>query len=348
MVSDSCEHSRTHRSPATASRQIWTVALLGISVLAVLISMPACSGKRPIPAEETGKPNTLPREQVLYKEASSLFDKIVRCFNRSESMASLYEVFTWKSRTKLQAIGVRSAQNFADWFETQRQSGKNPFSYSFLRVDILDIDIHDTSRAIVTASIVVSFEQQQFESVSSFFFSRERGMWKLPFADCDDFETCWWQKDKRFNLKPRDEGFTNYHSATLGIDLSYPLSWDISENARFSVPALGVVSGVLLRYTDPVSEIAQTTFRCTIAPRTALHPFPAIDTTINRQFFLLQKERAFLKDQQEFSGNEYWIYDRKNDRLLYVFGGVNTTGPSQDNFSDIINSVIESMIQIQK
>jgi hypothetical protein len=248
-----------HRSAAA-------IATKGVAFLFLLLLLSCGKEEKPIPTEETGEPNVVPVEMQMYREARSVFRTWVQLFQRPREAEPAYPLLSGSSRRKLSSMGITDADAFAQWVERETGSGRTPFSYEFSRFDILDIDVRDTNRAIVTASFLVHANQNTFESVSSFFLLREKGNWKVPFAEASNFETSWWQKEKNFFSRLREEGMTDFASDSLGLSFVYPMTWDISSGIPLAFPQRGTQRGIELRYIDPSSQVASAVIRIAVVP----------------------------------------------------------------------------------
>jgi hypothetical protein len=237
----SSHHRRPHRPQA----------FLLLSLILLLLS--CGEEKKQIPKEESGEPNTVPVELQQYREARSVFRSWVKLFHRPREADAAYSLLSSASIRRLSRAGVRSADDFGSWIASQEAGGRAPFIYEFSRFDILDIDVRDSTRAVITASFLVHRHQNTFESVSSFFLKRENGSWKVPFAESGNYESSWWQKEKNFLARLREEGMATFQSDSLGITFSYPMTWDIASAVPIDINALPALHGIELQYIDPAS-----------------------------------------------------------------------------------------------
>ncbi|MCB2204359.1 hypothetical protein KQI65_06375 [bacterium] len=225
-------------------------------LLLVLLLLPfaGCGkGDKAIPKEETGEPNAISPELQLYKDARSTFRDWVTLFQRPRETAGPFRDLSAVSRRRLAARGVKNAKEFADWMQREEDRGRAPFIYEFSRFDILDIDVRDSSKAVITASFLVHRHQNTFESVSSFFLVRENGTWRVPFAESGNFETSWWQKEKNFLSRLREEGMAHYVEDDIGLSFAYPMTWDINDHVSVGFPGEGTHEGYELQYIDPTT-----------------------------------------------------------------------------------------------
>lgn len=324
----------TQRIPAPARAA--TTALL-----AVLCLLAACGRTREIPPEETGTPNVMPKEQILYREAQQTFHAWMKQFGQPSGAAPLYDYLTLHSRRKLAEQGAGTRDAFAAWFENQRGLARSPFFYTFSRVDILDIDLRDTAHALLTASVVVEVPSQKLESVGTFTLLREAGAWKIPFAESGDFERSWWQQDRKFTALFRDEGLAHFDSRGLGIELLYPVTWDIDDNQRFRVPGESAPqTGIELSYLNPATNEKEAFIRIWVGP--APPPGEAAPDS-SGAIRLLRKEDAQLAEAARATGTIFHLFDPRNGREIRAWGAVLEASGPFARFAAIIARIIESI-----
>lgn len=317
--------------------------VIAAALLVCVLSLPGCGGKREIPPEETGQPNTLPPEQILYRQARDTFQKWLTEFGSDDRTADLYPLLTYRSRAILRKSGIASAARFNTWFTDLRARDMTPFNYRFERPDILDIDIRDTGRAVITATFVLHVFGKEFESVGSFFLIREQGAWKVPFAESGEWQRSWWQQDRGFGTRVREEGLTRYTSRSLGIEIEYPIAWDVAENAPRAPGAGSQPTGVELKYLNPGTMRTEARVSISAAPIAGNEAMIAgIDTSAISGFQVVRKEDATATNETLFTGKTYWIYDRKNSRFLVAFAGVDQEITPYSTFASILSSIIAS------
>ena len=262
-------------------------------------------------------------------------------FGQPSGAAPLYDCLTLQSRRKLAEQGVGTREAFVAWFENQRGLARAPFFYTFSRIDVLDIDVRDTVRALLTASVVVEVPSQKLESVGTFTLLREAGSWKIPFAESGDFERSWWQQDRKFTALFRDEGLAHFDSRGLGIELLYPVTWDIDDNQRFRVPGESALqTGVELSYLNPATNEKEAFIRIWIGP--ALPPEESVPDS-SGAIRLLRKEDAQLAEASRAMGAIYILSDTRNARHIRAWGAVIEASGPFDRFSAIIARIIESI-----
>ncbi|MDT8323922.1 MAG: hypothetical protein RRA94_07430 [Bacteroidota bacterium] len=233
----------------------------------LLLPLLSCGdGKKEIPKEETGEPNFVPSELQRYREARETFRDWVTLFERPRETGKPFSLLSATSVRRLANAGVGSADAFADWVARQEAGGRAPFIYEFSRFDILDIDIRDSLRAVVTASFLVHRHQNTFESVSSFFLQRENGNWKVPFAESGNYESSWWQKEKNFLTRLREEGMATFQSDSMGITFDYPMTWDITSGVVVDPKTFPARRGLELQYIDPASLEPAAIIRIAVLP----------------------------------------------------------------------------------
>jgi len=231
-----------------------TLHLSAFLPLLLALALLSCgNGKKEIPKEESGESNIVPAELQQYREARSAFRDWVKLFQRPRELTAPYALLSAASTRRLSREGVRNADGFGSWIERQEKGGRAPFVYEFTRFDILDIDVRDSTRAVITASFLVHRHQSTFESVSSFFLVRENGSWKVPFAESGNYETSWWQKEKNFHARLRKEGMATYRSDSLGIIFHYPMTWDLASGVTVDINSSPANNGIELQYIDPAS-----------------------------------------------------------------------------------------------
>lgn len=245
------------------------------ALLPLLLILPFLScgdGNKQIPKEESGEPNTVPVELQQYREARNVFRSWVKLFQRPREVDVPFTLLSAASIRRLSRAGVRSADDFGNWIASQEAGGRAPFIYEFSRFDILDIDVRDSARAVVTASFLVHRHQNTFESVSSFFLTRENGGWKVPFAESGNYESSWWQKEKNFLTRLRDEGMATFQSDSLGITFNYPMTWDIASGVPVEIKTLPAQRGIEMQYIDPASLQPAAIVRIAMLPPTTPSP----------------------------------------------------------------------------
>ncbi len=162
-------------------------------LIPALLLLPACGGERKVSDAEKGVPNMVPNDLLLYREARTTFKEWMSVFTPSATRGPAFSLLSAKSVRTLKSYGVKSTAGFQRWFDKKADAGKHPFAYNFSRLDIIDIDVTDSNRAVITATFLVQSHDSQLESVGSFFLVRENGSWKVPFAESGEYERLWWQ-----------------------------------------------------------------------------------------------------------------------------------------------------------
>ena len=334
-------------TPQHSSRSRHRIARAAFLFLALAsglgLSAGGCGSKRDIAAEELGTPNTMPKDQILYREAQQTFSRWMKDFGTQGRTAELYPLLSVLSVKKLRAMGVTSGTSFAAWFETQRAQARAPFFYSFSRIDILDIDVRDTAHAIVTASIVVEVPAKQLESVGSFFLVRERGAWKVPFGESGDFDRSWWQQERKFTSLVRDEGLSHFSSARVNVAFLYPVTWDVDDARSFRVPGeSSAQTGVELGYLNPSTNEKEVSLRIWSAPVLPSESLPIADTS-GADVQVIKKEEAHSPDAAHAAGTLFTLFDRRNGRLIRVYGAVLESAGGYARYAAIIARIVESL-----
>lgn len=302
----------------------------------------SCGGKRQVEPDDLDIPTTLPPEQILYREAKETFERWTTLFQDAADPAGFYTMLTWKSRENLKAQGVVDPSTFAAWFDGQRTAGKEPFVYSFSRIDVLEIDLKDTTRAQMTVTFVVTVEGQQFESSGLFTLNRERGSWKVPFADRGDYIRGWWQKEDNFDVTVREAGISSYASDLLGVEFKYPVAWDINKRTPVKIPFVHeATEGVLLSYQNPSSQKLETIVRIAELPEWMVEQQLVADTSIHR-LKPLREELTVSITEPNLMGKMFWLYNPARKRIIAIFGAVDTTVTRYDNYAESINDLVRS------
>ncbi len=320
---------------------------LGLAVLAAILLGQACGNEqRVIPKEETGEPNTLPPEMLLYREARDAFIQWTEVFAPEHDAASAYSLLSAASRRSLQSYGVRDGATFRSWFDSQADAGKTPFSYTLSRFDVLDIELVDSSSALVTATFLVHHHQSTFESVGTFTLRRERGAWVVPFAESSNFESGWWQKEKQFAMRMSEEGLSRITSDSLSLSLKYPVAWDVVSVNHTALPTQPAsLRGVALQYIDPTS-LAPVAF-----VRLAALPLPLPDSLLHRTDSTARGTLEFLRTERVSSDNGAvvqgelrWFADPANNRYLLFYSAVDPTYVKYENFAETFAAIRKSII----
>ncbi|MBE0645081.1 MAG: hypothetical protein IH600_13440 [Bacteroidetes bacterium] len=322
-------------------------AQLGITLLIALLSLSSCGNEQhAIPKEETGEPNTLPPDMLLFREARDTFLRWVEAFAPEHDASGAYNLLSAASRRALRASGVTDGGSFGVWFDQQADAGKTPFSYTFTRFDVLDIELQDTMRVLVTATFLVHLHQSTFESVGTFILRRERGAWVIPFAESGNYESSWWQKEKQFAMRMSEEGLSRIASDTLSLFMKYPLAWDVVSLHRTTVPTQSSsLPGVALQYIDPTSLTPVAFVRVAALPM----PLPDSlkgnpDSLASTPLRLLRTERVTNDNGLAVRGELQWIADAAHNRYLLFYSAVDASHVSYENFSDTFLAIRKSIL----
>ncbi len=325
-----------------------TFCRLSAAILAALLLLPSCGQEeRVIPKEETGEPNTLPPEMLLYREARDTFLRWSEAFGPEHDADGVYSLLSTASRRRLRDQGIGSAEAFASWFEQQSDEGKAPFVYTFSRFDILDIDLQDSIRALITATFLVHLPDRVFETVGTFILKRERNGWVIPFAESGNFESSWWQKDKQFTMRLSEEGLSRITSDSLSLSVKFPVTWDILSSRRTALPNHpGTLPGIALQYVDPAAATTPVAF-----VRVAVLPTPLPDSlrvppdsAAHAPLRFLRSEKVTSDNGLAVQGELRWIADPANDRLLLFYSAVDVAQTSYDSFAETFMAIRKSML----
>lgn len=331
---------RTSRiDPGRHTRHAW---VLVICLAAAAAMLPSCGGKREIAPEERGTPNTPPPELVQYREARGAFLQWMKCFGRPDLAADAYTLLTARTRAALRTAGVADAKAYAAWLGERQARAETPFYFTFSGIDILDIDLRDSTRAIVTASFVADVPGRQIESIGSFFLLRERGAWKVPFGDDGTWQRSWWQHDGKFSTLKRGEGMARLNASSLGLDLLYPLTWDAADKRTFRVPGeTAPQTGVELSYLNPGTMDREAVVRVWIPELPPLTELPAAQDS--SRFVVLRKEDVMFTDGAALAGRVYTLADTKTGQVVKMFGGVNQALGTLANYQSVLTLILESI-----
>jgi hypothetical protein len=299
-----------------------------------------------VPKEETGEPNTLPSEVLHFREARDTFLKWTEAFAPDRNLTQAYALLNASSRKALRQQGVVDAGGFESWFEQQTAANRTPFSYTFSRFDILDIDLQDSTRAIVTATFLVHLHQSTFESVGSFILRRERGRWVIPFVQGSSFEAGWWEKEKQFAMRMSEEGMTRFTSTGLSLSLKYPVAWDVLSKDAARIPTqASVLKGVALQYIDPASLTPVAFARVAILPG----PLPdslqvSGDSSFTAQLRFLRSEKVTNDNGLPVEGEVRWIADPSLNRYILFYSAVDVSLVSYDRFVETFAIIRKSLL----
>lgn len=314
--------------------------------IATLMFLASCGkGEREIPVEETGQPNTLPVEMVLYREARDTFLAWTRAFAPERQLSGTFALLSDRSRRVLRERGIGDAAAFARWFEERAMERATPFSYTLSRFDVLDIELQDSTRAVVTATFLVHIHQGSFESVGSFILKREKGRWVVPFAESGNFESSWWEKEKQFAQRLSEEGLSRVSSEALGLSFRYPVAWDVVSSSTASIPDQpSLLPGVELQYLDP------TTLSPVAFARVAALPGPLpdsllvrADTTAPAPLRTLSTRRISADRGRPVDGEIRTIADPARNRYLLLYTAVDAAQGTYDRFSETFNAIRTSL-----
>ena len=308
--------------------------------LLLLLQFGCGHGERKIADEERGTPTTVPFEQQLFREARDVFQSWTESFGPSSKLVDNYNLLSWKSRSILKSQGVKTGSDFAAWFESRRSTGKIPFAYSFSRFDLLDIDVTDSTRAIITATFLVDVHQAQVESVGSFYLKREKGRWVVPFAESGDFIASWWQKEKNFARVLQEKGFSSLYSSRMGIELDYPTTWDAAEQPDIAIPSMsGKHPGIELSYLNPSTLERQALIRIISRPAQA----DSISRDSTAGFKIISEENRSPSPEYRHPGKITRLLDAQGKREIIVFYAVEDSGSAFSQYQSTFNSIIRSL-----
>lgn len=319
-------------------------ALVTGCVVAVFGLLTACgSGERDIPKEETGEPNTLPAEVILYRDARDTFLRWTEVFSPQPALAQAFPLLSGASKRQLRAQGITDAQSFADWFLLQASAQRAPFHYTFSRFDILDIDVQDTTRAIITATFLVHLNQKSFESVGSFILRRERGRWTVPFVQENNYESGWWEKEKNFAMRISEEGLARLTSTRMSLSMRYPVAWDIVSRDRARIPThQSPLPGMEIQYIDPATLSPIAFARIAILPG----PLPdslRVLSDSTAPLRLLRNERITSDQGKAVDGELRLLADPSQDRFLLFYSGVDAAVAEYDRFAETFAAMRKSL-----
>ncbi|MCZ7555653.1 MAG: hypothetical protein M5R41_04530 [Bacteroidia bacterium] len=323
-----------------------------IAALLALVATGCGNNEKEIPKEERGEPNVLPEEIVLYREARDAFREWVRVFDAQRSFQSAFGLLSRVSRSRLREEGVNDAAGFERWFVERANAGVPPFSYTFSRFDIIDIEMRDSSEALLTGTFIVQVHSTTFESVGTFRLRRQGGRWVVPFAESGDFEASWWQKERQFSTRVREEGTSTYTAQKLGLSVRYPITWDVSTRGTLGIPGHGSAgAGIELTYIDPTTLLPQAIMRI------ATLPVPVPDSVFalsgnggSTDPVVLRRENATVTEGGTLSGKLTILADVLNNRQIAVLAVVDENSSFQffgQTFESILSSIATSKVTPQ-
>ncbi len=334
---------------ATLNRPLLLWMLIPVFLVSVTL-LPGCGkSDREIPKEETGEPNTVPLETQLYRDARSTFRSWVQLFQRPRVVDTAYDMLSSASVKRLKKLGIRDARDFSAWIEREAAKHRTPFFYEFSRFDILDIDVRDTTRAIITATFLVHIRQSSFESVSSFTLLREQGRWKIPFAESGNFENSWWQKEENFATRLREEGLHNYRSDSLSVSFRYPQAWDVNEAPLLGFAGSGNWPGIELEYVDPSTLHATAVIRIAVLPAAARDTVgstkaaAAADSSAEMRLRLIDRSEVHIPVPLTMHGTLSRLQDPSSGRIVLFLTAVDSTSADYKRFSDTFHIVRRSI-----
>jgi hypothetical protein len=298
---------------------------------------------RGVPKEESGEPNTLPAEVVLYREARETFLRWADAFSPTPDLEHAFPLLNAASRRRLREQGVTDARSFADWFLRQASAQRPPFHYTFSRFDLLDIDMQDTNRAVITATFLVHIHQSSFESVGSFILRRERGRWTVPFVSGNSYESGWWEKEKNFAMRLTEEGLARLTSSRLSLSMRYPVAWDIVSRDRARIPTQqNALPGMEIQYIDPATLSPIAFARIAILPG----PLPdslRVPPDSTAPLRLLRSERITNDLGTAVDGELRVLADPSQDRFLLFYSGVDAAVAEYARFAETFAAMRKSL-----
>jgi len=294
--------------------------------------------------EGNGRPNSMPREQILYREAKETFNAWMQDFGAQEKLTPLYTMLSASALSALRSEGVTNAEMFASWFNGQQAIARHPFFYRFSRLNVLDVDLRDTNRAILTATFMVDMPTGGMESVGSFYLLREKNRWKVPFGAGADWIKSWWQQERVFTGKARNKDLAHTVSGLLEIEVEYPVTWDAADKRQFRVPGdNSVQTGLELAYRNPVTQESEVVVRIWAVPL-HLQDSATIEPGSHREPTIESRTPASLSDPDHVIGIHVVMKDEAGQRMLHVFGGVREAHAPYSSYQTVINAVVESII----
>lgn len=328
--------------------ELHTIHSLSVTIMAVLLLFPSCGhDERAIPKEETGEPNTLPPEMLLYREARDTFIRWSEAFGPEHDADGVYSLLSGSSRRILREKGVGSGEAFASWFAQQSDAGTPPFAYTFSRFDILDIELQDSLRALITATFLVHLPDRNFETVGTFILKRERGAWVVPFAESGNFESSWWQKEKRFATRMSEEGLSRIMSDSLALSMKFPVTWDVLSTRKIALPTQsGILPGIAVQYVDPAAATTPVAFvRVAVLPALLpdslrVHP----DSAAHAPLRYIRSEKVNSDNGLAVQGELRWIADPANNRMLLFYSAVDVSQTDYESFSETFMAIRKSLL----
>lgn len=310
-----------------------------VGAVLLVQALAGCGGKREIHPDEVGTPTTIPRDLVLYREARDVFTRWMAALAPGAEVSAAYDLVSDRTRSQLAALGVRSGAQFAAWYQRNRDMDLSPFRYRFSRVDVLDIDTRDTTRALITATFVVETQTARVESIGSFTLLRQRDAWRVPFGDAG-WERGWWQQEHGFGRRLKDEGMSALMSRVLGMQVLYPVTWDAVDAASFRVPGDGAAhTGVEMSYLNPATMQKEATVRIWLGGERL-----AADTTAAADSLVIGEPlAATLAEAAPLAGEHWRIVVPRSGVVLHAFGGVQQAQGNYSAFRAAIRQIISSL-----
>lgn len=323
-----------------------------IAAVLMLVASGCGNDEKEIPKEERGEPNVLPEEIVLYREARDVFREWTQVFDAQRSFQSAFGLLSRASRSRLREEGVSDAAGFERWFMERANAGMPPFSYTFSRFDIIDIEMRDSSEALLTGTFIVQVHSSTFESVGTFRLRRQGGRWVVPFAESGDFESSWWQKERQFSTRVREEGTSTYTAQKLGLSVRYPITWDVSTRSTLGIPGHGSAgAGIELTYIDPTTLLPQAIMRIATLPVAVPDSVLAVSGNGgSTDPVVLRRENATVTEGGTLSGKLMILADVVNNRQIAVLAVVDENSSFQffgQTFESILSSIATSKVTPQ-
>jgi hypothetical protein len=332
--------------------RITVLPFLIASLLAWFAVVGCSSEEKEIPREERGEPNVLPEEIILYREARDAFKEWTRVFDAQRSFQYAFGLLSRASRSRLRQEGVNDAAAFERWFMERANAGMPPFAYTFSRFDIIDIEMRDSTEALLTGTFIVQVHTTTFESVGTFRLRRQGGRWVVPFTESGDYESSWWQKERQFSTRVREEGTSTYTAQKLGLSVRYPITWDVSIRGALSIPGYGGAGGgIELTYIDPATLLPQAIMR--IALLSASVPDSVLAASGSGEAsdpVVLHRGNTTVTEGGTMSGKLTILADLVNNRQIAVLAVVDENSSFQffgQTFESILSSIATSKVTSQ-
>jgi hypothetical protein len=169
----------------------------------------------------------------------------------------------------------------------------------------------------------------------------------VPFAESGNFESSWWQKEKRFAMRMSEEGLSRIMSDSLALSMKFPVTWDVLSARKTALPTQsGMLPGIALQYVDPAAATTPVAF-----VRVAVLPVPLPDSlrvrpdsAAHAPLRSIRSEKVTSDNGLAVQGELRWIADPANNRMLLFYSAVDVSQTDYESFSETFMAIRKSLL----